>query len=97
MAPCDQAGSNSRPPPQAAREFDKPAKPASNLSGRASIEDSFECAEFLRAVRPLSCRRRLARLLLPERRRGNTRLLLFLHLYQRQAGVAGNDFEDGVG
>jgi hypothetical protein len=35
MAPCDQAGSNSRPPPQAAREFDKPASPRAGLDARA--------------------------------------------------------------
>jgi len=35
---------------------------------------------------------------LPSHRRlGSSRLLLFAHLRERQAGVAGNDLEDGVG
>src|SRR5256886_14744034 len=51
---------------------------------------------------PARCRRAPARRAVPislpsHRRLGSARLLLFAHLSQRQAGIAGNDLEDGVG
>ena len=62
-----------------------------------TISSLLTCLRAVRRVRSHSCGRRLARLLQSSRRLGDTRLLLFLHLNKRQSGVAGNDFEDGVG
>ena len=70
-------------------------------ASKAALKSSASCLSFFKPIggaQSLLCRRRRARLLLLAACRfRNPRLLLPVHLHQRQAGVAGNDIEDRVG